>query len=164
MEIPKFSPKALLQVNFVLGAFVALTNGSAFFITASGGRSQLGGHLGEIAAWTAAGLALLSLSLIGIRRPESSNKMLEAQVALVYGLVGALIAWGIAVASGAYRIEGAFAWSAGFLSALGVYCYVLYSNVTVIRGWGRAMRPFAVAFVVLCIVVDVAAFLAVMKA
>lgn len=163
LEMPKFSPKALLQINLILGGFVALTNGSALFLTGLGGRSHLAGQLGEIALWTAAGVALLALSLIGMRRPQSSTSILEAQVAVVFTLVGLLAAWGLAVAIGAYRFEGAFGWSAGFLSILGLYCYVLYSNVTSIRGWGKAMRPFAIAFVIACIAIDIGAFARVMR-
>jgi hypothetical protein len=163
MEMPKFSPKALLQINLILGGFVALTNGSALFLTASGGRSHLAGQLGEIALWTTAGVVLLALSLIGMRRPHSAISVLEAQVAVAFALIGALAAWGLTVALGAYRLEGSFGWSVGFLSVLGLYCYVLYSNVTAIRGWAKALRPFAIMFVVACIAIDIAAFAKVMK-
>ena len=163
LEMPKFSSKALLQINLILGGFVALTNGSALFLTASAGRSHLGGQLGEIALWTAAGVVILVLSFIGMRRPDSATSILETQVMVVFGLIGALAAWGLVVAIDAYRFKGSFGWSAGFLSILGLYCYVLYSNVTAIRGWGKAMRPFAVVFVVTCIAIDTAAFVRVMK-
>jgi hypothetical protein len=161
-SVLKLSPKAMLQINLVLGGFVALTNGSALMLTLSGGRSHLAGQLGEVALWTAAGLILFALSLVGIRKQESTA-ILEAQVMVVFALIGALAAWGLAVATGAYRLEGAFGWSTGFLSILGIYCYVLYSNVTAIRGWAKSLRPFAIMFVVACIAIDVAAFVRVMK-
>jgi len=71
--------------------------------------------------------------------------------------------WGLAVAIGAYRLEGPFGWSVGFLSILGLYCYLLYSNVTAIRGWAKGMRPLAIVFVVACIAIDISAFARVMK-
>lgn len=158
VNIPKFSPNALLKINLALGLFVTLTNGSAFVLTVSGGRSHLGGQLGEVALWALAGIVLLALSVIGLSKASSVTAILESQVVVVFGLVTALAAWGLAVASGAYRVEGAFVWSVGLLSFLGLYGYVLYANVTTIRGWGRGLRPLAIAIVAACIVVDIAAF------
>lgn len=158
----KLSPKAMIYLNLALGAFVALTNGSALFLTLGGGRSHLGGQLWEIAAWTAAGLLVLALSVIALRRPESMPSILEMQVTVVFVLIGALAAWGLAVAGGAYHVEGPFGWTAGFLSVLGLYCYFLYASVTAIRGWAKGMRPLAIAFVVACVAIDVAAFIKVM--
>jgi hypothetical protein len=164
MQMIKLSPRAMLQTNLIFGAFVAVTNGGALVLTISGGRSHIHGQLGEAALWAAAGFALLSLSVIGMRRPQSINAVVETQTLVAFALVGALAAWGLTIALGTYRAEGTLAWSAGFLSALGFYCYVLYSSVQAIRGWGRGLRPFAIAFVIACIGIDVAAFSAVMKA
>lgn len=158
MQMPKFSPTAMLRINLILGAFVALTNGSALLLTISGGRSHLGGQLGEVSLWAGAGLLLFVLSIIGIRRRDAVNSILEIQVLVAFALIGALAAWGISVALGTYRFESGYGWSVGFLSVLGLYCYVLYSNVTAIRGWAKGMRPFAIAFVVACVAVDIAAF------
>jgi hypothetical protein len=163
MAILKLSPKAMIYLNMALGTFVALTNGSALLITLGGGRSHLGGQLWEVALWAAAGLLMLGLSLIALRRPESTPSILERQVVVIFILIGALGAWGLAVVIGAHRIEGSFAWTGGFLSLLALYCYVLYSSVTAIRGWARGMRPFALAFVVACVAIDIAAFAKVMS-
>jgi hypothetical protein len=154
----KLSPKALLQLNLILGAFVAVANGSALMLTLGGGRSHLGGQLGEVALWTAAGVLLLGLSIAGMLKPDSRESILEAEVVVVFALIGILALWGLAVATGSYRFEGKFGWSAGFLSILGLYCYLLYSNVTALRGWAKGIRPFVLAFVVACIAIDVAAF------
>ena len=159
MNVPILSPKTLLKANFVLGAFVVLTNGSALLLTVAGGRSHLGGQVGEIALWAVAGLILLCLSLFGVLRPRALIDVLEVQVAVTFGLISGLVLWGLAVVVGMYRTEGAFVWSAGLLSILGLYSYALYFNVTAIRGWGKRLKPFALAFVAACVLVDVAAFI-----
>ncbi len=157
--MPKFAPSALLKFNLALGLFVTLTNGSAFVLTVSGGRSHLGGQLGEVALWAFAGVVLLALSVIGLSRSSTTESVLETQVVLVFGLIAALAAWGITVVAGVYRVEGAFVWTVGLLSFLGLYSYVLYSNVTEIRGWGATLRPLAIALVAGCIAVHAAMFL-----
>lgn len=164
MQMPRFSQKALLQINMVLGGFVVLTNGSALLLTASGGRSHVANQMGEIALWALAGAVLLALSVFGLRHAERAPRVLETQVLVAFGLIGALAIWGLAIATGLHRFEGRFSWSAGFLSVLALYCYVLYVNVTAIRGWAKSYRPMALVFVAACIAIDVAAFMAAMKA
>ena len=160
MQTPKLSTKALLAVNLALGAFVAMANGLALAITVSGGRSHLSNQVGEIVLWIAAGVALVSLSLLGIRRTESSNRVVELQLIVLLTLVGGLAIWALSISLGLYRVDGPLSWSAGFLSVLGLYCYVVYMNVTSIRGWGALMKPFALVFVAACVAIDVMTFVA----
>lgn len=163
MQVPKLPPKSLLLINLVLGCFIGLANGGALLITASGGKSQLQGQIGEIALWTAAGVALAVLSLIGLRKAKTENWVLEAQTVMVFILIGALAAWGLTIASGSHALVGRVGWSAGFLSLLALYCYFQYASVSSIRGWARSLRLFVLLFLVACIAIDIAAFSVVMR-
>lgn len=164
MQMPKLSPKAMLAINLLLGVFVTLTNGGAVVVSLSGGKGQLrGGELHEAAVWAAAGIAIIALSVLGLARPQAAASTLEKQALAVFALIGVLAVWGLTVATGIYRIEGAVIWSAGFLSILGLYCYLLYDNVSSLRGWAKTIRPFAIAFVIGCIAIDIAAFFAVIR-
>jgi len=150
-------PRILLVINLVLGVLIAITNGGAFLVTVSGGRSHLGGQLGEVAFWAVAGLALLATSIVGMRR-KSPEVILGVQAFIVIALSIVLAATGLAVLRGVLIPNQAFVWAPGILSVLSAYGLVNYFGAT----GGRDIpvgRWVALTVVVGFVAIDIATFL-----
>jgi hypothetical protein len=151
------APRVLLLVNLVLGVLIAITNGGAFLVTVSGGRSHLGGQLGEVAFWAVAGFALLATSIVGMRR-KSPEVITGVQAFIVIALSIALAATGLAVLGGVLIPSQAFVWTPGILSVLSAYGPVNYFGATEGRDI-PAGRVVALAVVVGFVAMDIATFL-----
>ena len=149
MKLPSLSSGTLLVLNLVLGALLALANGSAFLVTISGGRSHLAGQQGEIALWALAGVVLLVTSIIGMRR-QARGLILGVQACIVFGLAVVLAIVGVLVVSKTWAPSYAFVWVPGILTALTIYAYLILRSATADRAFAesgfrtgvRSCRPF----------------------
>lgn len=157
MKLPSPSSGTLLVLNLVFGALLALANGGAILVTISGGRSHLGGQLGEVALWALAGVALLITSIIGMRQ-QARGIILGVQACIVFSLAGALAAVGVLVVSKTWVPSHAFVWVPGILSALAVYAFLILRSATASSTFTKSLQVVALVMIAAFLVIDIATF------
>jgi hypothetical protein len=156
--ISSISTSYLLRINLVLGVLIAISNGAALMLALSGKADSLSSQSPEIATWFVAGVLLVITAGYAIYRAEKAAVLLVVQTYLIAGLVIALSAWALFLVTGATSSSARAVWTVGYLTGLGLYCYVLASRA--FPGPSHAVRRnfFAWLLVPGCIAIDLLTF------